>query len=354
MSKQTGRDVRLPAEAQWEYAARGPKNSEYPFGEKWDPRKVNHCDVALKNAGWKHGGPSNDNDGCAYTAAVGKFDNASWCGALDMAGNVWEHVQDWEADYSAEPQADPQGPAGGQRHATRGGSWVDVAGTCRAASRERMPPNERTMTNGFRVMMAVPAPAAGGAAASRPAVQPAPAAEKWASLFDGKTLGGWTQGGAATGAAGARVVNGAIEVNNQKMTHSLQGRDMVIRARVKKLDGANLTLDLRSRADTRYTAFYNGADSFGIGKSLNRQFTNLTNVRARQAPGDFFLMTFRAVGNTLTLEVEGQEIARAVDGDIESGSPGIGARGGRSLFKDVEGYVSDEKGVVLPATQNRR
>lgn len=161
LTEQTGQNVRLPTEAQWEFAARGPKSMEYPFGEKWDARKVNHRDVALKNAGWKHGGASNDNDGYAYTAPVGVFNNASWCGAFDMAGNVWEWVKDWEADYPAEAQLDPQGPASGQRRVTRGGSWVDIPRTCRAASRERMPPNERTMTNGIRVTAAVSALSAG-------------------------------------------------------------------------------------------------------------------------------------------------------------------------------------------------
>jgi formylglycine-generating enzyme required for sulfatase activity len=153
LSKQSGRNVRLPTEAQWEYAARGPKNLEYPFGQKWDGLRANHCDVSLKNTGWKHGGCSNDNDGYAHTAPVGSFGNASWCGALDMAGNAWEWVQDWEADYSADAQVDPQGPASGQRRVTRGGSWVDNPQTCRGASRERMPPDGRTVTNGFRVLL---------------------------------------------------------------------------------------------------------------------------------------------------------------------------------------------------------
>jgi len=183
LSKQTGRDIRLPTEAQWEYAARGPKSLEYPFGEKWDGSKVNHRDAALQKSGWDPGGCSNDNDGYAYTAPVGKFDNASWCGAFDMVGNVGEFVQDWEADYSAGPQVDPQGPAAGQLRVKRGSNWVDRAETP-AAYRERKPVDGGGTTNGFRVTIALPAPGAGGPAAAPATPEPSPAAAAAEWPFD--------------------------------------------------------------------------------------------------------------------------------------------------------------------------
>jgi formylglycine-generating enzyme required for sulfatase activity len=153
VGKHTGRVVKLPTEAQWEYAARGPKSPRYPFGEKWDGSRINHADATLAGSDWKHGNCSKDNDGYAYAAPVGKLDNASWCGAFDMAGNVWERVQDWEADFKAEAQTDPQGPSNGQLRVDRGGSWVDNPATCSTTSRERKLPTECGISNGIRVML---------------------------------------------------------------------------------------------------------------------------------------------------------------------------------------------------------
>lgn len=144
---------RLPTEAEWEYAGRGPQASIYPWGDTFDGEGLNYCDASCRND-WKD---AHFNDGSVEWTAVGSYPGgASWCGALDMAGNVWEWVHDWWSDeyYAHSPAENPQGPDGGTVRIGRGGSWYDPPEHTRASFRKGLSASSSRMHwIGFRCVI---------------------------------------------------------------------------------------------------------------------------------------------------------------------------------------------------------
>ena len=131
---------RLPSEAEWEYAARGPQAGMYPWGNTFDGERTNYCDARCAYD-WRD---TDFDDGSAQWAPVGSYPcGASWCGALDMAGNVWEWVNDWWSDdyYAHSPADNPQGPNSGTIRIARGGSWFDKSWGVIASCRKGLTPS---------------------------------------------------------------------------------------------------------------------------------------------------------------------------------------------------------------------
>lgn len=134
--------VRLPTEAEWEFACRAGTRSRYWKGD---------TEHDLAAVGWFGG-----NSGGRLHAVGEKPANAF--GLFDVHGNVWEWCADWLAEYSAANATDPSGAASGSDCVVRGGSFWNMAEGCRSASRVRYRPANRSRVIGFRV--ALPAPRA--------------------------------------------------------------------------------------------------------------------------------------------------------------------------------------------------
>jgi formylglycine-generating enzyme required for sulfatase activity len=139
---------RLPTEAEWEYAAKGRKNTLYPWGNEMDSGKANLCD---ENCLFKLDKPSVLKDGYPMASPAGSFPSNGY-GLFDMAGNVQEWVADWHDKnyYRTSPILSPQGPTNGSEKTVRGGSWDREPDSGRSAGRSEAHPKLKDFDIGFR------------------------------------------------------------------------------------------------------------------------------------------------------------------------------------------------------------
>lgn len=142
LTKISGKTYRLPTEAEWEYAARGGSGSPYYF--EGDPKRFVKQGIRNKLFGVDTSGINSyiaytENSGARSVPPETKMENPF--GLVNMLGNVAEFCSDWYAEdayaqYSTDVLLDPQGPAAGEEHVVRGGSYRDGAEHVRCASRD--------------------------------------------------------------------------------------------------------------------------------------------------------------------------------------------------------------------------
>lgn len=137
LNELTGKNFRLPTEAEWEYAARGGRRS---YGAKYAG------DNDIDNVAWY---ARNSN---STTHPVGTK-RANELGLYDMTGNVMEWCQDCYGYYSSSAQTNPTGPGSGLKRVLRGGSWFNDVGGCRLSNRDYGGPVYRNYDVGLRLAL---------------------------------------------------------------------------------------------------------------------------------------------------------------------------------------------------------
>ncbi|MFM7425036.1 MAG: SUMF1/EgtB/PvdO family nonheme iron enzyme [Elainella sp.] len=158
LSQQTGRNYRLPSEAEWEYACRAGTTTPFHFGETITTDLANY-----RGTDWDYQGTTySGNYGAApkgqfrqQTTEVGSFP-ANAFGLCDMHGNVWEWCEDvYHKTYEGAPTDGTAWIAGGDQNLRllRGGSWINHPQPCRSAHRDRDAPDALPSRVGFRVVV---------------------------------------------------------------------------------------------------------------------------------------------------------------------------------------------------------
>jgi formylglycine-generating enzyme required for sulfatase activity len=141
LSEKARQAVRLPTEAEWEYACRAGAKTPFCFGD---------ADEGLGDYAWY----SANSD--QKTHPVGQKKPNAW-GLYDVHGNLWQWCADWYGDYPKGAVTDPQGAASGSRRVLRGGCWFSSPEHCRAAYRVSIDPGSRLSSYGygFRVVVSL-------------------------------------------------------------------------------------------------------------------------------------------------------------------------------------------------------
>ncbi len=139
--------LRLPTEAEWEYACRSGTGTAFSYG----------ATVSTDDVNFDGNYPMPDSPKGEYretTIDCRTLPPNAW-GVYQMHGNVWEWCEDWYGEYDLEATFDPSGPSQGSARVIRGGSWITYARHARSAYRDRSVPAARSIGLGFRCLSSV-------------------------------------------------------------------------------------------------------------------------------------------------------------------------------------------------------
>ena len=152
ISRKTGESIRLPSEAEWEYACRAGSKTSYSFGDSASDltKYGNIADVSYSGIGM-----FSADDGCVFTSPAKSFKPNAW-GLYDMHGNVFEWCLDrYDTDYYATSNSErnPVNVTRGSNRVVRGGCWDHGVKGCRSAGRANCVPTSRLYDLGFRLAL---------------------------------------------------------------------------------------------------------------------------------------------------------------------------------------------------------
>ena len=328
------RQYGLPTEAQWEYACRAgnegprffsPQAGPLPAG--WEEKMLGEYAWFKANAGGR-------------THPVGQKRASAW-GLYDMYGNVWQWCKDWyDKDYYANsPTDDPAGPPRGREHVGRGGGYNCAPIGCRSASRVYV---GACFILGFRVSVALAdQPASLEATADQGPSLPRIDFGKWFPLLTSPDeLIGWNKIDDHI-----RYSNSTLETQGGTIGYPVIAKDVSLRVKAKNRSGP-VALSLRRSDQGRYAAWFDGPHHFGIGKFAGSKWIDLIKTAEPPRSGDNLTeVGFSAVGDTLTLFLDGRPMLQTRDSSYTQGTASVGGAG-TNLFTDVEMFLPTQASLV--------
>ena len=150
LSQLIGKEIRLPSEAEWEYACRGQTKTPFHYGSTISTELANYNGEDVYGNGL-------EGENRQETSDVDRF-SANIFGLYDLHGNVAEWCADtWHRNYENAPTDGSPWISGNSKHmrVLRGGSWLHLPGSCRSAQRLKSAPQNKSDAFGFRIASSV-------------------------------------------------------------------------------------------------------------------------------------------------------------------------------------------------------